>query len=148
MNEKQSLKEKVLALIDKSDSKVNPFSLSTIDAEGYPSIRMMGIFFRDGLDIYLNSRCPSKKLDQIEKNPKISLFFHSPGYTELLSYFGTAELVEVPEERARAWERFPEALRKYHSGPQSPNLAIIRIEPVRLEYTDRQNKQGAITLLP
>ena len=148
MNETQSLKEKALALIDNVDSKVNPFSLSTIDGEGYPSTRMMGIFFREGLTIYLNSQSPSKKLDQIENNPKVSLFFHAPGYTELLCYYGLAKLVFSPEERARAWELLPEALKKYHSGPQAPTLAVIRIEPVKLEYTDRKNKQNAVTLLP
>ncbi|MGE5707625.1 MAG: pyridoxamine 5'-phosphate oxidase family protein [Bacteroidota bacterium] len=134
----EELKNAISHLIDHTDSKVNPFSLSTLTLDGYPAVRMMGIFFRDGLELYLNSQAPSGKLEQIKQNPKVSLFFHAPDYSEMITYFGQANLVEDPTERAWAWERFPEAIKRYHTGPDSEKLAIIRIRPDRIEWTDRK----------
>jgi general stress protein 26 len=91
---------------------------------------------------YLACSTGSRKMQQIALNPRAQLLF-----SKLDSWHsGEAEAVDSPELRQMIWDAVP-VIAEYYSGPDDPNMAIIRfrtccgevlamqegMEPVRFE---------------
>ena len=123
------------------DSKPGWIVLSTVDPDGYPHAIPLG-YFRLGDEILMGVRSETRKLRNIERNPKVSLLLEN-GSTRKdirgLMIQGTATLHTKPEEtlyyaREAAKRRgVPES-----ELPMEPreNAAYIRVVPHRYRSWD------------
>ncbi|MGE5532560.1 MAG: pyridoxamine 5'-phosphate oxidase family protein [Bacteroidota bacterium] len=123
--------------------------LATVDAQGRPQMRWMGALVEDPeapWTFYLACSAGSRKMQQIATNPRAQLLFSKLDTWQVASLSGEAEAVDSPELRQMIWEAVP-VIAEYYSGPNDPNMAIIRfktccgevlamqegMEPVRFE---------------
>ncbi|BCG58582.1 pyridoxamine 5'-phosphate oxidase family protein [Paenibacillus sp. URB8-2] len=80
--------------------------LATVNNDQSPVLRSLGSFVADGYTIYFSTHKNSKKVEQIQENPKIVLFFQHENQ-ELSSFVnisvhGTAEAIADQAEIDRA----------------------------------------------
>ncbi len=100
--------------------------LATVDADGKPHMRWMGAFAEDPgkpWTFYLVCTKGSRKLQQLAANPHAELLFSNPDTWEVASVAGVAEEADSPEARQLVWVPH---LKDYYSGPDDPNMTIIR----------------------
>jgi len=110
------------------------FVLSTVDGGNRPHSRLMGTkLVEKDMTIYMEAHTDSKKMGQIEKNPRAQLLFAAKDYSEVVTLSGKATLDGSPSIRKRIWEENPQSAR-YFSRYDDPTLGIIRFEPHELAY--------------
>jgi general stress protein 26 len=73
------------------------------------------------------------KDDEIEADPKVSLAFIYPEEKVYLSLSGEAFIAHDPERARALWN---EEQKLWWSGPDDPNLRVVRFEPERAEMWD------------
>lgn len=134
------LRQKVEHLLDQANTKNNWASFATLNENGYPDIREMGLILREGLKAYLVSSKETCKVAQIKRNPKMCLRIFSPDYAESVNYFGTAKLIEDQGKQKVFWERAKDILAEYFSGPGDPNMVVIELNPDYLDYVSHAQK--------
>jgi len=104
--------------------------LITLDPEGRPHARTMDPFEpEDGLVVWLGTNRLSRKVEEIRKDPRVTLYYFdadSPGYATIT---GTARLVEESEELERRWKP---AWSAFYPDRESTYL-LIEVTPLRLE---------------
>jgi general stress protein 26 len=123
----------------------DPFmTLVTVDEHGQPHARTMEHSPPDdNMVIYFSTIPGTRKLDQIQANPKVTLYFDGPGDVTYLSIIGKASVYTDPDTvrkhawrsddaRARFWPNFPE------------NYVLIKVEPRWLEVVapDLQSREA------
>ena len=123
------------------DSKPGWIILSTVDLDGYPHTVPLG-YFRLGEEILMGVRGNTRKLRNIQANPKVSLLLESGDTREEIKGLmiqGTATLHTDPEEtlyyaRGAATQRgVPES-----ELPTEPRIdaVYIRVVPERIRSWD------------
>ncbi len=110
-----------------------PFVFATVDADGGPRMRWMGgLMLEEPFLIYMAAGAGSRKLDQLEGNPKAQLMFQSPDFGTVATLYGECVLLDEAELKQRMWKAMP-ALARFVSGPDDPSLAVLRFTTRRLE---------------
>lgn len=126
--------------------------LSTIGPQGGPAIRSLGAFATDGLTVYFSTSKSSDKVQQIGKNPKVSILFQHESQ-ELPSFSnveirGRAELLDK-EERSRAISliaaRNPRFKERAEKG-ELADAALLRVTPEAVKVVDLSKGRGASTV--
>lgn len=126
-------REEIIAMARRVVSEGKPFVLATVDAEGCPRMRWMGgLLLEDPLTIYMACGASSRKMDQIRGNPKGQLMFQTEGFREVVTLYGTCQIVDDAEVKQKMWQAMP-ALTHYFAGPDDPNLGVIRFITRRVE---------------
>ncbi len=86
-------------------SAVKTCALITLDEENRPRVRAMDPFLPESdFTVWFGTNPNSRKVAQIKKNPKVTLYYlenESNGYVMI---HGTAELVNVQEEKDKRWK--------------------------------------------
>lgn len=112
--------------------------LATCD-EDRPMVRPVSPIVEGWDRIWIATSCNSRKIDQIKRNPKVSLaFVELPRGAKAATVVGLAEVVEEVTEKKRLWDlagfdlsvHFPE-------GPDAGDLCFLRIRVERIEWRDR-----------
>lgn len=134
------LRRKIENLLDQAHTQTHWADLATVNENGYPEIREMGIIHRDGLKLFLVTAKDTCKITQLKRNPKICLRVFSPERVEGVNYFGTAKLTENTARLKEFWDKAPELLSKYFSGPDDPNMVAIELAPDYLDYVSQAQK--------
>jgi general stress protein 26 len=113
--------------------------LATVDGE-QPVCRVVAPFVDNDLNIWIVTFRQSRKVTQIEKNPRVCLsFLEIPGYTREANVFGRASLVAASDEKQRIWDIGADSLRRYFpEGPSSARFCLLRVHVDRVEW-----RQGA-----
>ncbi len=107
----------------------------TIAQDGEPQARVMDPFPPEGdLTIWLATKATTRKVEQIEANPRVTLLYFDPKDLAYVEVLGRAELVRDPAEKAKhwkeAWKRF------YMDENRGYDYLLIRVKPSRLEIVD------------
>ena len=111
------------------------FVLATVDQNKAPHIRWMGAaYMEEPLTLYMATAATSRKVNQIEMNPKSQLMFKAEDFTRVATLTGDSSLVTDGELKHRVWDAMPEA-HAYFSGPDDPVFGVIKFECRRLEVT-------------
>lgn len=112
--------------------------LATCDGD-QPMVRPVSPIVEDCLHIWVTTSSTSRKVEQIRKNPRVSLaFVELPRGEKAATVIGEAVEVDDVDEKRRVWslarfdlsEHFPE-------GPESAAFALLRIRVKRIEWRDR-----------
>jgi nitroimidazol reductase NimA-like FMN-containing flavoprotein (pyridoxamine 5'-phosphate oxidase superfamily) len=123
------------------DSKPGWIMLSTIGPDCYPHTVPLG-YFRLGDDIVMGVRSGTRKVKNIQANPKVSLLLESGGTRKDIKWLmiqGTATLHSRPEERL-SYAR-EGAMRRGVPESELPtepreNVVFIRVVPHRFRSWD------------
>jgi len=109
--------------------------LATVDGP-QPCCRVVAPFVDDDLNIWIVTFRQSRKVAQIEGNPRICLsFLEIPGYSREANVYGRAEIVTTDEEKRHIWAIAEENLRRYFpEGPGSENFCLLRVRVDRVEW--------------
>ena len=126
-------REEIIATARRVVSEGKPFVFATVDAEGGPRMRWMGgLLLEEPLTIYMACGASSRKMDQIRGNPKGQLMFQTEGFREVVTLYGTCQIIDDPQIKQKVWEAMP-ALANFMAGPDDPNLGVIRFRTERVE---------------
>ena len=85
--------------------------LATIDEEGWPRVRAMGMWFADEKGFYFSSHNAKKLYDQIKNNKRVEACYRDPDYDKslgkILRVSGEIEFVNDPALREKLLEDRP-----------------------------------------
>lgn len=108
-------------------------ALATVTSDGRPSVRTM-VVHPDGLTLYTSTALDSRKVEQIRRNPAVSLAI-STDHTKLESPYivfdGRGEVLTDRKTKKAYWTSY---LEHYFTGPDDPNYAVLKCTPLRIEY--------------
>jgi general stress protein 26 len=107
-------------------------SLATIK-DGRPWVRYVTTHGTDDLTLYVNTFGPSRKVAQIKADTHVHVVLGaSPEHMEspYLNIVATAEVLDDAETKERFWS---DTLKAYFTGPDDPNLVILKITPSVIE---------------
>ena len=102
--------------------------LGTTDGD-YPAMRYVNAYYEDG-SFYVITYALSNKMQQIGKNPKVSLcaeWFSGRGWAVNLGYFGREDNKELAEKLRR---EFAAWIDNGHNNFEDENTIILRIDLV------------------
>jgi nitroimidazol reductase NimA-like FMN-containing flavoprotein (pyridoxamine 5'-phosphate oxidase superfamily) len=117
--------------------------LVTVDDENKPCVRYIGPFVNNGLDIYFVTRIESRKVEQIERNPFVTLFIQSPAQSaeELKSVALSGKAARVPQgdeilDVLEKLGRKSPGFKSYIDKEGFTSWAIYKIKTESLQFTD------------
>ena len=130
-------------IVDSSNSRV----LVTVDETGKPRARTMSPFTPDeSWIIWLGTSPTSRKVEQIENNPNVVVFYYDSKTFSYVNVAGTARLVNDPDLKAKYWK---ESWKMFYPDREKDYI-LIEVTPERLEVCSfKYNlfwKQGWIPL--
>lgn len=106
-------------------------ALISIDVEGQPRARTVDPFEPgDNFVVWMATRPVTRKVDQIRKNPKTTLYYWDSDASSYVTLMGTAELVD-DEATLKAMRREQDSERFYPDFPD--DYLLIRFTPDYLE---------------
>ncbi len=126
--------------------------LTTIDDHGFPQTRAMfnlrnqkqfpGLSrlldaHRDDFLVYLTTNTSLPKVDQIRRNPKVSVYYYQPSNFRGLMLGGEIEIVTDPAVKEALWQEGWE--RYYPAGVTDPDYTVLRLRPIFAKYYQRLN---------
>lgn len=125
----EALGNKIRAVMQRSHMA----AVATV-SEGKPRVRYMMVMPDKGFSLWTTSFAGARKIVEIHRNKQVCLTlggdekdFGKP----YITIYATAEIcVDLPTKK-RYWN---DMLKGYYTGPEDPNLAIIKIDPSSIEY--------------
>jgi general stress protein 26 len=85
-------------------------------------------------DLWFFTRLQSPKISEISRDNEVNLAYADPSSQSYVSIFGTAEIVR---DKGKIGEKWSVGLKAWFpDGQDDPQIALIRVHPVRGEYWD------------
>jgi general stress protein 26 len=111
--------------------------LATSDGD-QPRVRPVSPIVEYDLSVWLATFAKSRKVKQINQNPKISLaFIQHPSGDKSVTIIGEAEIIEDLEQKKRIWKLAPyDISQHFPKGPESEEFCLLKINPKRIEWWD------------
>jgi general stress protein 26 len=107
--------------------------LVTFDGSGDARVRTMDPFLPgDDWSIWMGTRRGSRKVRDIEADPRVVLYYEVPERGGYVAIHGTASLVDDPEEKATRWK---DEWAAFYTDRETQYL-LIRVIAERLEVID------------
>jgi general stress protein 26 len=112
--------------------------LATCDGD-QPMVRPVSPIIEDCSNIWVSTEATSRKVEQVRKNPRISLaFVDLPRGEKAATVIGRVQVVTDPAEKQRVWELAGFDLSvHFPDGPGSDLFHVMRILVDRIEWRDR-----------
>ena len=119
--EKEQAINQALALADSAEIVM----LGTNGDDGYPNIKAMIKMENEGLKtIWFRTNTSSKRVTQLEGNPKVCVYFVDFDEWEGLMLVGEIEILQDKASRERLWREGNE--RYYPQGVGDPDYTVLR----------------------
>jgi general stress protein 26 len=105
-------------------------ALITLDKEGRPRVRVMDPFLPESdFTIWFGTNPKSRKVDQIKKNPKVTLYYLDSDASGYVMIHGIAQLVNGQKEKEKYWK---DAWKNFY--PNNPeDYLLIKVSPEWME---------------
>ena len=111
-------------------------ALISIDSTGRPHARAMDAFAPDdSMIVWLATNPKSRKVEEIQKNPKVSLYYSMPKGAGYVTLNGDALIVSDPQEKMRHWKDEWDAYYKN----RDKDFILIKVTPMTVEIVDYEN---------
>ena len=119
--EKEQATNQALALADSAEIVM----LGTNGDDGYPNIKAMIKMENEGLKtIWFSTNTSSKRVTQLEANPKVCVYFIDFDQWKGLMLVGDIEILQDKASRERLWREGNE--RYYPQGVGDPDYTVLR----------------------
>lgn len=107
---------------------------TTIDEEGQLRSRPMATQkMEDNGDLWFFTSLSSPKVDDVKITRQVNLVY-STGEDRFVSVSGDAEVIKDPRKAKELWNLAAKAW--FPKGVEDPDLALIRVKPMKAEYWD------------
>lgn len=108
-------------------------ALITLDESGTPRARTMDPFLpEEDMVVWMGTHRGTRKVRDIERDPRVTLYYFAPNATGYVTISGTASLVDDPAEKDRRWKS---AWEPYYTDRDRDYL-LIAVQAVRMEVID------------
>jgi len=98
--------------------------LGTVGKDGFPEVRAMLKSENDGLKtIWLTTNASSRKVGQIQNDPRACIYFADNARFKGLRLIGNAEILLDPVSKRQQWQPW---FGQYYKGPEDPDYALVR----------------------
>jgi len=105
-------------------------ALITVDEEGRPRVRVMDPFLPESdFTIWFGTNSKSRKVDQIKKNSKVTLYYLDSDASGYVMVHGIAQLVNGQMEKEKYWK---DAWEDFYPN-KSENYLLIKVSPEWME---------------
>ncbi len=105
-------------------------ALITLDESGTPRVRAMDPFLpEDDMVVWLGTDRRTRKVQDIERDPRVTLYYFAPQADGYVSISGTARLVDDPAEKNRRWKSGWE---QYYANKEADYI-LIAVTPYWME---------------
>jgi general stress protein 26 len=132
-NAQQKTKSNDIALINAAKDimeNAKTCALATIDDKGRPRIRTMDPFLpEDDLVVWFGTNSHSRKVKQIQENPKVTLYYEDTDKTGYVMIHGIAKVVDDITEKRKHWKKEWEQF--YPNYPD--DYLLIKVSPEWME---------------
>ncbi|MGJ7913348.1 pyridoxamine 5'-phosphate oxidase family protein [Neobacillus sp. LXY-1] len=121
--DKKDVKDEVVKIISGHRTGV----LTTVE-NNKPHSRYM-TFYNDELTLYTPTKRDTEKIDEIEKNPSVSVLFGYEQKGQMDSYveiLGTSSVNDSDVLKKQFWD---DSFEKWFDGPGDPNYVFLKINP-------------------
>lgn len=107
-------------------------ALITLDEAGAPQARTMDPFLPDeGWSVWLGTNRASRKVAEIRRDPRVTLYWYSTELAGYVSLTGRARLVDDAEEKRVRWK---DEWAEFY--PDRESYLLIEVTPERLEVVN------------
>jgi len=107
-------------------------ALVTLGNDGQPQARVVDPFLPDdGMTVWIGTNPITRKVAQIRKDARVTLFYFDGESLSYVTILGRAELVDDPTEKAKHWKE--EWAPLYTDGSRGEDYLLIRVRPRRIE---------------
>jgi general stress protein 26/nucleoside-triphosphatase THEP1 len=100
--------------------------------DGFPQSRPMRLVERDGHRLWFATSRASRKVAQIEEEPRVTVLFVDSTRFNYASIHGEASIVVDPDREQSLWQ--DEWKDDWPDGPSDPDYVLLRIDGVRGHY--------------
>jgi general stress protein 26 len=109
----------------------------TLDGTGHPQARIVDPFEpEDDLTIWIATNARSRKVGQVEADPRVTLTWFDEDGQSYVTVLGVARAVRDPAEKAKRWK--PEWEEFYQDRNKGDDYLLIRVTPQRLEVVSER----------
>ncbi|QED49377.1 pyridoxamine 5'-phosphate oxidase family protein [Cytobacillus dafuensis] len=136
----QNLKSEAIKIISNHRTGV----LSTVE-NNKPHSRYM-TFYNNDLILYSPTKMDTEKIDDIEKNPFVSVLLGYEGQGKSDSYVeiaGTCQMNTSQELKKQLWD---ESFNSWFVGPEDPNYIFLEIHPEIIRILNKHGESQELTL--
>ncbi len=137
----QELKQQIVKIISNHRTGV----LSSVE-KNKPHSRYM-TFYHDDLTLYTPTKMNTEKIDEIKKNPSVSVLlgYEDKGQNDTyVEISGTSEITNSQRLKKQYWE---DSFSQWFDGPEDPNYAFLQIQPETIRVLNvHSGQQQELTL--
>jgi len=131
-------KSRILQMLNKECVVV---SVATFGTDDYPDIRALVVTANDGVDtIWFATETTSRKIAQLQKNPKAAIYSYDGEAMTEFRLFGTVELLNDAASRRKVWQ--DDFTQHWPDGVDSPNMIVLRFNTDRGVYDSYGQEAG------
>lgn len=124
--------DKLVSVAREIMNSVSTCALITLDDEGRARVRAMDPFSpEDDLIVWFGTNINSRKVDQIKKDPRVTLYYLDADATGYVMIYGIAELVDDQKEKEKRWKKEWDAF--YPN--KAENYLLIKVSPIWMEVS-------------
>ena len=119
-----------------------PFAtLTTIGEDGAPQSRIVEPFpLEDGFTVWIATNGSTRKVRQIERDPRVTLLYFDQAGLGYVSLLGTAAIIRDPTEKAKRWK--DSWVGFYKDQNRGDDYTLVRVTPTRLEISSPSQKMN------
>jgi len=109
----------------------------TVDDSGRPQARAIDALPPENdLTVWFATNPRSRKVDQIRKDPRVTLYYFDPGAQAYVTILGRARLVQHPAEKQKRWKPGWEAFWP----DRGESFLLVEVTPEKLEVVSPKHK--------
>lgn len=107
-------------------------ALVTVGLDGHPQARVVDPFApEEDMTVWIATNPVTRKVDQIKKDSRVTLFYFDPAGPGYVTLLGTAAVVDDSAEKAKRWK--DDWVAFYKDKNRGDDYVLIRVKPSRLE---------------
>ena len=136
---KPSERQRIVEII----KEIEPAYLATCEGD-QPRVRPVSPIVEADMSIWVGTRSTSRKVKQIEQNPRVCLTFVQPPHSakgeKVAIVIGEAKKISNLEEKKRFWRLWTQVYpvfdlsRVYPDGPESNDFCLLKIVVKEIEW--------------
>jgi general stress protein 26 len=125
-------KQKIVEIMKKASN----FSFFATSDGDQPRVRPISSMVEDDMSVWMATSAASRKVQQIKKNPKVSLaFIQQPQGEKAATIIGEAEIVEDMEQKKRVWGLAAyDPSQFWPDGPETADYCVLKINIKKVEW--------------